>query len=305
MAHTYDHGVDLAPFQHLYPFRSRFIDRHGLAYHYLDEGKGETLVMVHGNPTWSFYFRSLVTALSPRYRTIVPDHVGCGLSAKPSPRQYGYRLINRIDDLDYLLQQVIDEKKLTLIGHDWGGMIATGYALRYPERIKRLVLMNTAAFLPPRGRPLPYRLRVLRQNPRLAAYTILGFNLFARSALYMAPATRLAPDVKAGLIAPYNSWSNRMATLKFVLDIPLTPEDPSYKWVQQTDRRLSGLSSKPLLLCWGEKDFVFDRHYLAEWQRRFPEAEVHRFKQGGHYLLEDAPHEVTALIERFLNQHPL
>jgi haloalkane dehalogenase len=276
-----------------------------LAYHYLDEGEGDPLVMVHGNPTWSFYFRALVSALSPRYRTIVPDHIGCGLSAKPTPQQYGYRLINRIDDLDYLLQQITDQTGLTLIGHDWGGMIATGYALRRPERVKRLVLMNTAAFLPPGGRALPYRLRLLRQHPQLATYAVLGLNLFARGALYMAPASRLTPDVKAGLIAPYNNWSNRMATLQFVLDIPLTPEDPSYKWVLQADRQLSTLSSKPLLLCWGERDFVFTRHYLAEWQRRFPEAEVHRFKRGGHYLLEDEPARVAALIAQFLRRHPL
>ena len=95
--------VDLTPFRHLYPFRSRYMDINGFRYHYLDEGSGAPIVMVHGNPTWSFYYRSLVQALSPDFRTIVPDHIGCGLSEKPDAGRYGYRLRNRVDDLEVFI----------------------------------------------------------------------------------------------------------------------------------------------------------------------------------------------------------
>ena len=103
--------IDISGFRHLYPFTSHYLDLNGLSYHYIDEGEGDPIVMVHGNPTWSFYFRELIKALSPQYRTIVPDHIGCGLSDKPEETDYDYRLHSRIDDLNNLLDTLtIDEK---------------------------------------------------------------------------------------------------------------------------------------------------------------------------------------------------
>jgi len=130
-------------------------------------------------------------------------------------------------------------------------------------------------------------------------------NLFAVAALYMAPYKKLPADVRAGLLAPYNSWRNRIATLKFVQDIPVCRRDPSYALIRQVDNNLKGLSHLPLLILWGEHDFVFDRDYLKEWQCRFPDADVHRFADAGHYVLEDQPRRILALIEEFLTRHPL
>ena len=121
----------------------------------------------------------------------------------------------------------------------------------------------------------------------------------------MASFQGLAKDVQAGLMAPYNSWHNRMATLKFVQDIPLNAKDPSYPLVAQTDETLSAFINLPMLLCWGEHDFVFDLDYLKEWQRRFPQAEVYRFPDAGHYILEDVPDKVIPLIREFLLNRPL
>ena len=294
--------IDIESFRHLYPFKSHYMDLDGHKYHYVDEGRGEPVVMVHGNPTWSFYYRELIKSLSGRYRTIVPDHIGCGLSDKPPPSQYDYTLQSRIDDLDQLIETQIGSDNITLILHDWGGMIGMAYALRHPEKISRLIVLNTASFLPPGTKKIPARLYLIRNSGPLAAIAVLGCNLFAVGTLYMASRRGLARDVKDGLTAPYNCWKNRIATLKFVQDIPLGKKDPSYRIVKQAGEQLHLLSKVPMLICWGEHDFVFDLDYLDEWQRRFPDAEVHRFSDAGHYVLEDASEKIIPLIDRFLSR---
>ena len=222
----------------LYPFSSHFLEINGLRYHYLDEGRGNPVVMVHGNPTWSFYFRKLVQGLSLNYRVIVPDHIGCGLSDKPNENQYDFRLSSRIHDLEFLLDRLGLNEPITLVLHDWGGAIGLGYALRHQDRISRIILMNTAAFFPPKGKKLPLRLQMLKRFGAIARIAVLGGNLFSRAALVMAPRRVLDREVKKGLCAPYNSWNNRMATLKFVEDIPLVPSDPSYPLLQWLDHNL-------------------------------------------------------------------
>jgi len=296
--------IDIESFRHLYPFKSHFMDLNGFKYHYVDEGSGQPVVMVHGNPTWSFYFRDLITALSEQYRVIAPDHIGCGLSDKPDSKTYDYRLKNRVDDLEGLLENLKIKEKITLILHDWGGFIGMAYALRHPERIGRLVLLNTAAFLPPPGKPIPIILKLIRSLRPLAMLAVQGFNLFALGALYKNSHKGLSKDVKAGLIAPYNCWQNRIATLKFVQDIHLTENNPSYAVVKQVDKNLKLFLNLPILICWGEHDFVFDLDYLDEWQRRFPDAEVHRFSDAGHYVLEDVPDKIIPLVDDFLTRHP-
>ncbi len=293
--------VDLSGFRHLYPFRSNYLETGGLNYHYLDEGQGEPVVMLHGNPTWSFYYRSMVRALSPSCRCIVPDHMGCGLSDAPPISRYDYRLESRVDDLEYLLDHLDIKKNITLMVHDWGGMIGMAYALRHPERIVRLIITNTASFFPPGEKGIPLRLWLIRNLAPFGVPAVLGLNIFSRAALYMAPHTRLSKAVKAGLTAPYNSPANRIATLRFVQDIPLVPGDPGYDIVKQVDDRAPKIFAKtPMLICWGKHDFVFDTDYLAEWQRRFPHAKTRLFEDAGHYLLEDKPGEVAGLVKNFL-----
>jgi haloalkane dehalogenase len=297
-------SIDLAPFRRLYPFASRYAEVDGLRMHYVDEGRGEPVVMVHGNPTWSFYFRRLIAGLSPDRRAIAPDHIGCGLSARPAAAEYGFRLQDRVADLENLLAQLGIDRRITLVLHDWGGMIGMAMAVRHPERIARLVLLNTAAFLKPAGKPLPLALRLVRHVPLLAVPAVLGLNLFARGAARTASAKGLAPAVRQGLLAPYRRRRHRLAILRFVQDIPLTPHDRSYDLAARTDRHLDRLAAKPVLICWGERDFVFDRDYLAEWRRRFPRAEVHCFPEAGHYVLEDVPERILELIAGFLERHP-
>ena len=297
--------IDIESIGNLYPFKSRFMRINGLRYHYLDEGEGDPIVMIHGNPTWSFYFRNLIRELSSRYRVVAVDHIGCGLSDKPGINRYDYRLKSRVDDLEALLAGLEINNKISLIVHDWGGMIGLAYALRNFDKIGRIVILNTAAFLPPGHKKLPLRLWLIRNIKLFSVIAVQGFNLFAYAALFMASVKGLSREVKKGLIAPYNCWGNRIATLKFVQDIPVCKDDPSYSLVKTVDKNLYKLGNIPMLICWGMHDFVFDVSYLAEWRHRFPDAEVHVFKDAGHYLLEDEPEKTGAIVQKFLKNNPL
>jgi len=276
------------------------MDLNGFKYHFVDEGAGEPVVMIHGNPTWSFYFRELIKALAPDVRVIAPDHIGCGLSDKPDGRHYNYRLKQRVDDLESFVDFLSLEQDVTLVMHDWGGAIGMTFALRRPERIKRIVVMNSAAFFHPKRKRMPLRLWMIRNMGPVSAAAVLGLNLFAHAAVFMASARGLSGETARGLMAPYNCWKNRIATLKFVQDIPVKNTDPSYPLLEQTDRDLHRLSGIPMLVCWGMKDFVFDSEFLAEWRRRFPEAAVHTFEDAGHYVLEDVPERIIPLVRQFL-----
>lgn len=289
--------------QHLYPFAGKYLDLGGVRMHYLDEGTGEVVVCVHGNPTWSFYFRRLVSGLRDRNRVVVPDHIGCGLSDKPGDDVYSYTLGSRIDDLETLLAR-LDVDRVTLVVHDWGGAIGLGWAVRHPERVRRLVILNTAAFHLLPDKRVPWQLRLVRDTP-LGPPLVRGLNAFARGAAWVACArTRPTKEVRDAYCAPYDSWNARIATLRFVQDIPLEPGDRSYEVLSEVQRGLPGLASRPILICWGCRDFVFDRDYLAEWGRIYPDAEVHELPDCGHYVLEDAADEIVPLVRRFAASEP-
>ena len=286
----------------------RDFDRgNGVKLHYLDEGSGDPVVMVHGNPTWSFYYRNLASRLaeSGQYRVIVPDHVGCGRSDKPGDDQYDYTLASRVDDLDKLLDHLGVTQNITLVVHDWGGMIGLTYAVRHPERIARLVVLNTGAFPLPPSKWFPWPLWICR-NTKVGAMLVRGGNAFAAiAARECCKRHPMGHDLRSAYTAPYDSWDHRIATLRFVQDIPLRAGDRGFDLIQSTADGLSQFQDRPMLIAWGLKDFVFDHHFLAEWVRRFPGAEVHRFKDCGHYILEDARDEVIPLVESFLQRHPL
>lgn len=286
-----------------YEFADHWHDFGGLRMHYVDEGQGRPVVMVHGNPNWSFYYRHLVTALRDTHRCVVPDHIGCGLSDKPDDTRYPYSLEQRIDDLERLLDAVGVTESISLVVHDWGGMIGMGYAVRHPERISRLVVLNTAAFhLPPTKRQIPWQLRLAR-SPWLGAWLVRGMNAFSRGAVKSCVTRQPMPaSVANAYCAPYDNWANRIAVHRFVQDIPLNPQDRGYRLITDIDTKLPQLRGVPMLIGWGERDFVFDNEFLHEWEIRFPQAEVHRFPDCGHYVLEDAAPELVPLITQFIRR---
>ncbi len=258
------------------------------------------VLMVHGNPTWSFYYRNQVMALRDRYRCIVPDHIGCGLSDKPGDTHYRYTLAQRISDLGTLMAHLQPTTPIHMIVHDWGGMIGFGWAAERPEQIASLVVTNTAAFPMPEEKRFPAALWLVR-NTALGALLVRGLNAFSLLAARVALEKPVSKEVRKAFTGPYDSWANRIATLRFVQDIPLAPKDPAWEIVASTEARLTEFSGKPCLLVWGEKDFVFDLHFLARWRQIFPQAQVLSYPDCGHYVLEDAGPAATRAICDFLD----
>ncbi len=272
--------------------------------HYLDEGprNGPVVLMVHGNPTWSFYYRNLVLELRDRYRCIVPDHIGCGLSDKPHADRYPYTLARRISDLGALMHHIQATTPIHMIVHDWGGMIGFGWAADRPEQIASMVIANTAAFPLPAEKKLPAALWLVR-NTWLGALLVQGLNAFSGMAARVAFKKPVSAEVRNAYTGPYDSWDNRIATLRFVQDIPLGPGDPGYNIIQKTEARLSEFADKPSLLAWGEKDFVFDLHFLRKWQSIFPQAKVLSYPDCGHYIFEDAGQPLARAVGDFLDRN--
>ncbi len=271
-----------------YPFTPQRWMHRGQQLSYVEAGDGPPVVMLHGNPTWSYYYRRLIIALQDRYRCLALDHVGCGLSSKPSPQEYDYSLARRIEDLDAWLAAVVPgHQPITLVVHDWGGMIGLAWAVQQPQRLAALIVMNSAAFPKPVGKPLPWMLWLAR-NTRVGAWLIRRHNLFCRLALRWCVSRPLPADVRAAYLYPYDQPEHRWAVLRFVQTIPLAPGDAGYDLVTRTAAGLERLRHLPALLVWGLRDFVFDADYLAEWRRRLPQAEVLAYPDAGHYVLEDA-----------------
>jgi pimeloyl-ACP methyl ester carboxylesterase len=285
-----------------YPFKSHYFDRGaGLRMHFLDEGDADAppVLMVHGNPSWSFYYRNLVKALSSTHRCIVPDHIGMGLSDKPDDAAYTYSLAQRIDDLSALIESLKLTQPITLVVHDWGGMIGFGWAVKHPERIKRLVILNTAAFSLPSDTSFPAALRFTRTW--LGSFLVRGFNAFSWGAtVFCCRRNPMPREVALAYRAPYNTWQNRIATLRFVQDIPLDPSDRGYALVESVAAQLHKFDNTPALIPWGAKDFVFNDAFLRQWQRYLPKAKVHRIADAGHYVLEDAADEIIPMIVDFI-----
>ena len=289
----------------------RFQARPGIAMSYLDEGPrdGEVVLMLHGNPSWSFYWRHLVAGLSDRYRCIVPDHVGMGLSDKPddapgASQRYDYTLQSRVDDLEALLDHLDITGPVTLAVHDWGGMIGFGWALRHMTRVRRLVVLNTAAFPLPKAKPMPWRLSLGRDS-MLGGWLIRRFNLFARGAAWFGPRRSLPADVRRGYITPYRGWGNAISTLRFMQDIPLGEGDAAWPLVVEAGRRLPEYADRPVFIGWGLRDFVFDKHFLDGFRAALPEAQVQAFEDAGHYVLEDKHEVLVPAIRAFLDSNPV
>lgn len=274
-----------------YPFEAHFLAIQKNNLHYIDTGAGEVILMLHGNPTWSFFYRNLAKHFSKNYRVIVPDHMGCGLSSKP--QIYDYTLKTHIDNLCLLVQE-LNLSGITLIVHDWGGAIGMGLATRFPHLIKKMVVMNTAAF---RSIEIPARINILR-NP-VGEWFIRKFNGFAGPATFMATTKGLSPLVKKGFIFPYHDFESRIATAKFVQDIPMDELHPTYQTLKSIEEKLPTIKA-PVLLLWGEKDFCFTMNFQKRWKDIFPLAHAVSYPEAGHYLIEDEKAAVITEIENFL-----
>jgi len=290
-----------------YPFTpARFEVRPGIAMSYLDEGPrdGEVVVMLHGNPSWSYYWRHLVLGLRDRYRCVVPDHVGMGLSDRPDDAHYAYTLQSRIDDLDALLRHLRIDGPVTLAVHDWGGAIGFGWALRDPARVKRLVITNTGAFPLPATKRFPKRIAMGRDS-RVGGWLIRRFNLFARGAARFGTERKLPKDVREAYVGVYDGWNKAISTLRFMQDIPLAEGDAAWPLVKAMEAALPGYSHRPAFIAWGLNDFVFDINFFDRFRAALPNAEAYVYGDANHYVLEDKHEELVPMIREFLDAHPI
>ncbi len=278
-----------------FPFAENFHDVGDAQMHYIDEGEGDPILAVHGNPTWSFYWRHIVRDFSPTHRVVAADHIGMGRSDKPA--QYDYSLQQHTTNLVHLIDH-LDLKDITLLGHDWGGAIGLGAMMQRPDRFKQFVMFNTGAFPPP---SVPRRIAVCR-TPLLGRFAVQGMNMFAKAAVKMATTQRggLNRTARDGMLAPYGSWNDRIGIYQFVADIPFNDKHKTWLVLEQLETQLPEFSHLPSMLVWGMQDWCFDVDCLKKFEELLPNSTVHRLMNAGHWVVEDAATEVTVLLKQFL-----
>lgn len=296
-------GALPGPVRELYPWTGQLFagHPHGHRQHVLDVGPrdGETLLFVHGNPTWSFYWRTLMGPLAERYRCVAVDHLGCGLSDKP--QDWDYVLRAHQENLARLVE-ALDLRDVTLVCHDWGGPIGYGAALAHPDRFRRFVVFNTLS----RFGDFPLSIRAMRW-PVLGPLAVRGFNAFLIFALKKGSARPAQYDgpIGEGYLAPYRSWADRVAIQRFVDDIPIEPGHPTW-WARDELREgIASFAEHPHLVVWGTQDFVFHRYFLDGWKETVPDAEFHELDDANHFVVEDAHERIVPWMEDWLGRHPL
>ena len=291
-------GIERETFGGLYPFAAHYRTVNGVRLHFVDEGTGDPVVLLHGDPAWGFLYRNFIPRLARGYRCIVPDHMGMGKSETPAA-PYPYRLRHHIGNLEALVLE-LDLRAVTLVVHDWGGPVGLGVAVRHPDRVKRLVLMNTWASAAWPGGPLPRLLQLIRSER--GERFVLERNGYLEPALagLTLRQERLTPAVMAAYRAPFPTAESRRALLCWSRDISVSEDDASYLEMKRIEDGLAAFARTPVLLGWGMQDPVLTPQVRRWWQDRFPHAVNREAHHASHFLQEDAPEQVIGWIEEFL-----
>jgi len=269
----------------------RYYDNNGIKMYYVDQGWGDVIVMLHGNPTWSFFFRGLIEGLSKTNRVIAPDHIGMGFSDKPQSADYS--LAFHIDNLERLIEH-LKLKDITLIVHDWGGAIGFGYTVNHLQNVRKIVILNSSAFYDPR---VPWRIALCTSF--LGSFLVRRLNLLVKAAVRMAVCAKLPNETRAKYLEPYDTFDNRIGVYAFLRDIPMKKEHRTRQLLDYIESRLGEIDSE-ILILWGAGDFCFTRHFFDRWRAFFPLARTKLYENAGHYILEDVPGEVLQEIEEFM-----
>ncbi len=287
-------------FGETFPFAPHYLDLDGWSMHFVDEGAGEPVLLLHGDPTWGYLYRRFIPVLAKGYRCIVPDHMGMGKSGVPA-QPFPYRLRHHIANLDALVLR-LDLRNITLVAHDWGGPVGLGVAVRHPTRIRRLVLMNTWAFAPWPGGPLPRLLQIIRSDR--------GEKFVLEKNGYLEPALlgttlhpeNLTPTIMGAYRAPFPTPESRRALLCWSRDIAVAETDDSYPDIKRIETGLAAFRHTTTLLVWGMQDPVLTPAVLKMWQGVFPQATTCEIADASHFLQEDATDQVVDCITRFLQR---
>jgi pimeloyl-ACP methyl ester carboxylesterase len=303
--------IQKATFGGTYRFKPHYVKVKGKRLHYVDEkpkskAKGETVVMLHGNPTWSYLYRNFVPPLvKAGYRCVVPDHMGYGKSEKSLDREE-FLLKSKIEYFTEFMEK-LNLKNITLVMQDWGGPIGLGYGTEHPDRIKRLVIMSTWAFVFPEDVPeevLPPLLAMCRK-PEIGETALLAYNVFIEGFLPLSIVRKekITPQLMKAYRAPFPDYNSRIPTLA-IQDVPLRADQPSYPTMKAVQEKLNVLNV-PTCLIWGEDDHVFPLDTIVPlWQGIYPHSELHTIPRADHFLQEDAPEEICKVILDFFKRNP-
>jgi haloalkane dehalogenase len=277
-----------------YPFTPRYLKLDAGTMHYVDEGAGRPIVMVHGTPDWSFVYRHLVKALSPRFRCIAADNIGFGLSDKP--RDYSYWPDQQAKNLRSLIE-TLGLKDITLVLHDFGGPFGLAYAIERPENVRSLILMNTWMWSL-RGDPHYERAGKLFGGA-LGRFLYLRLNFSARVIMKhaMADKSRLPARIHRQYIRALPSASDRAGTWAYARAVIGASEWYDRLWGQR-DR----IRHTPALILWGMKDIAFREKELRRLETIFANGHTVRFQDAGHFVQEEQPERVGALVQEFLSR---
>lgn len=297
-------------FQGTFPFQPHFIKTSGFRMHYVDEGEGETILCLHGEPTWGYLYRTFIPPLARHYRVLVPDHMGFGKSETPQNRNY--HLNEHIDNLEALIFS-LELHDITLVLHDWGGTIGGGFAMRHPERIKRLFLMNTIvpmgtsaeAELLPRNNQESHWFRWARQAYENGTFEqILGNanHTIVHLMLELQGITH-TEVVTPTWIQAYSSHFDTKEACKGVIRFPeqIIAPDPHIPPRQPGATSVAALRQKPAMMVEGMQDrALLPQHFIPIFQAGFPGAPLIQLEDAGHFCQEDQPDTLIALLGQFM-----
>ncbi len=276
-----------------YPFTSKYFDVNGEKLHFIDEGQGETLLFVHGTPSWSFDFRNVIKKLKSDYRCVAVDHIGFGLSSKPE--HYDYSPPNHSKTLEaFVLEK--DLKDITLVLHDFGGVIGLDVAMKHPERIKRLVVLNSWLWSS-EGDPDYIKIRKILKSPLLPfLYRYLNF-----SPKFILPKSfgdkKLSKRLLKQYTKPFANKSQRNGALAFAKSL-LNDQD----WFEELWQKRSSISNKPTMFIWGMKDDIIKPHYLEKFRSGFSNTQSLELETSGHFPQEEQPDDVAKTIKLFVSK---
>ena len=278
----------------MFPFKSQFfLTSSGHQLHYIDEGKGEPIVFVHGNPSWSFEFRHLIKKLQLDYRCIALDHIGFGLSSRSSchedhhPKFHAQNFIALMDHLK--LQNV------TLFLTDWGGPIGLEFARKYSDRVKRIVVANTWSW--PVGKDFHFISFSFIMSSWLGQFLIKRFNIFVNKVMPKAVGNKhaLTEKVMEHYRNAQPSPSDRSACAALPGHIVGATD-----WLHEIWNDRKKFINKPTLILWGLKDIAFRKKELEYWKAELTNFEEHIFEDCGHFLAEEAPEKILPVLKAFM-----
>ena len=276
-----------------YPFQPHFMPVEGGQMHYIDEGAGRPVVMVHGTPTWSFLYRHLIRGLSSHYRVVAPDHIGFGLSDKPP--DWTYLPSDHARNLQTLIER-LGLKDITLIVHDFGGPIGLSYALEHPENVRSLVICNTFLWSLKGERAFEMPNRLFNNAVGRFLYKRMNFSpaVIVRSA--WGDKASLTPEIHRHYTQAFPTPADRQGTWTFMRELLGSSE-----WYQSLWARRDRIRDKPALLLWGMKDIAFKEKELTRLAEIFDHPQVVRYPAVGHFVPDEAGQVILPVVKAFLN----